>query len=292
MDIAILKKKFDDIGARLKVGDLRLWSHHYWLSASAFYVRDSRGRHVDPSVRFRLDVQSDRHGRFFELLIRRKANTEFHVLDVKPKDRHLLLMVEEQAKGSAPQSASGRQHYLCGHDERDWFIAVIPGKVSTVEAAKETLKPQLVLDSQGIHGVKRRYRNKRKNDGFIRQGEWFFIPRPELQVSDSLVLKNEPLSRGQGKPHNAEFLFRRGTTVYVCRDYPNGLTESEYSELIHQDPKKKTLPWQVMVRDPEAYVKGKIRHPDHKTLVLRFWHRVVPNTESQTTSGQNLAFLD
>jgi hypothetical protein len=29
-----------------------------------------------------------------------------------------------------------------------------------------------------------------------------------------------------------------------------------------------------MVRDPEVFAKGAVRHPDHATVVLRVWHRV------------------
>jgi len=41
-----------------------------------------------------------------------------------------------------------------------------------------------------------------------------------------------------------------------------------------------------------VFVKGKIRHSDHKTIVLPFWHQVLPNTESGAQSMRNLAFLD
>ena len=50
--------------------------------------------------------------------------------------------------------------------------------------------------------------------------------------------------------------------------------------------------WQVMRRNSEVYVKGRIRHPDHQTLVLPDWHRVVMNTENQSRAMQHVAFLD
>jgi hypothetical protein len=39
-------------------------------------------------------------------------------------------------------------------------------------------------------------------------------------------------------------------------------------------------------------VKGRIRHPDHKTIELAGWHQVLMNTEHQSAAMQNLAFLD
>jgi hypothetical protein len=47
-----------------------------------------------------------------------------------------------------------------------------------------------------------------------------------------------------------------------------------------------------MRRDAFVYVRGRIRHPDHRTVVLHGWHRVVMNTESQSKAMRNVAFLD
>ncbi len=76
---------------------------------------------------------------------------------------------------------------------------------------------------------KRKKRLHRKTDVFIRQGEWFFIPVADVQVNEKLILTNEPISRGRGKPHMCENLYRDGgTTVYVCGRHPNGLTVDQY----------------------------------------------------------------
>ena len=91
--------------------------------------------------------------------------------------------------------------------------------------------------AQARKGLKGRNRNRRHNAAFIRQGEWFFIPEPGLVVDKRLVLRHEPLARGRGKPHWAEFLYRTGgETVYVSRDYPQGLTEPEYKALLARKP--------------------------------------------------------
>ena len=47
-----------------------------------------------------------------------------------------------------------------------------------------------------------------------------------------------------------------------------------------------------MRRNARAYVKGKISHPDHKTIELYVWHMVVMNTEGQSEAKQNVVFLD
>jgi hypothetical protein len=39
-------------------------------------------------------------------------------------------------------------------------------------------------------------------------------------------------------------------------------------------------------------VKGSVRHPDHKTIWLPYWHQVVMNTETRAIAMRNVAFLD
>jgi hypothetical protein len=47
-----------------------------------------------------------------------------------------------------------------------------------------------------------------------------------------------------------------------------------------------------MMRNAAVYVRGRIWHPDHKTVVLRCWHRVLMNTEHMAPGRSNVTFLD
>ena len=71
--------------------------------------------------------------------------------------------------------------------------------------------------------------------------------------------------------------------------HPNGVTESVYRRLMRRKPDLRSLNWTPMRRDPEAYAKGRIRHPDHKTIRLRGWHRIHVNKE---VSSEVIDFLD
>lgn len=140
--------------------------------------------------------------------------------------------------------------------------------------------------------MKAAHRNSRKNRGFVRQGEWFFIPRPDLQVDPRFVLLNEPMQRTGGKPHWAEFAYRTGgESVYVNRQYPNGLTVEQYKQLFG-DQKPSGQHFRMMQRNATVFVKGRISHSDHKTIRLQCWHRVEMNTESQSAAMRHVAFLD
>jgi hypothetical protein len=268
MDTNLLDIKFARIGARLKVTDRP--------------TRRSRTSEV-----ISLDVQTDRKGELFEIIRQSGTDTEIDVLDVQPADRHLLLLVRE---------GKDKSKFLCGHDERHWFVAGIPesAPVGTVRQAKEALKPTEVHTAQARQRLKVKARSRRKNAAYIRQGEWFFLPVPGFTVDEKLILPNEPLRRGNGgKPHWAEFCYRTGgETVYVCSRHPNGFTEAQYKSILAGNPKAKGWGWRTMQRNPGVYVKGRIRHPDHATITLHGWHRVVMNTEGQSKAMRNVAFLD
>ncbi len=267
MDTNLLHTKFARIGAQLKVADRPA----------------PRGR--TPGV-FSLNIRADRRGEFFAVAGPGAADVEVTVLDVQPADRHLLLLVRE---------GRDKSKLLCGHDERHWFVAGIPeaAPVGTVRQAKEALKPPEVHAAQARRRLRGRARNRRKNAAYVRQGEWFFLPVADLAVAGDLVLRDEPLSRGRGKPHWAEFCYRTGgETVYVCARHPNGLTEAQYRGLLAGTPKAKGWGWRLLRRNPGVYVRGRVRHPDHRTVTLHGWHRVVMNTEGQSKALRNVAFLD
>jgi hypothetical protein len=134
---------------------------------------------------------------------------------------------------------------------------------------------------------------RRRNRAFVRQGEWFFVPVPNLEVNPMLILKKEPLSRGRGKAHLCQYAYRiGGEMVYVCRQYPSGVLENEYKKLLKHQPEANTYNWSRRMRNPELYVQGTVRHPDHATLRLNGWHRVLMNTENEAPAGKHVVFLD
>jgi hypothetical protein len=262
-----LERAFARMGARLEFGQLKRRNR---LS----------GRLVSEDLA--LDVRQDRHGEYFLISRAQASTTELVVLDVQPKDRHLLLL---------SRSAAEKHRFLLGHDERHWFVAGIPEStpVSRVRDAKQALKPDLVQSSE--RGVRTKYRDRRSNAARIRQGEWFFVPAPQLRVELLLVLSNEPIARGGGKPHVCEELYRfGGETVYVSPGAPNGLTDEEYRAL--SEGERNRWNWRVMRRNPKVYVRGRVRHHDHKTVVLDGWHEVLSNTENLSHAMRNVAFLD
>lgn len=168
------------------------------------------------------------------------------------------------------RTPSQKRHFLCGVDERQLFIAQLPKAVSTVRDAHACLKTTSVAlaEGQGIHTV--------------RQGEWFFLESTasELaQIEDGLAKKlltierNVPIGpftvaggvrgkkvrQGVGNPHTAdELVLLPGTPVAGSV-------------------------WAVRAR--EVFIRGRVRHVDHKTVSFSGWRKVIRNAEPGQASG-------
>ena len=275
MKLEHLERAFESMGARLRVEVLR--PAFRWDGAIL-------------STGYSLDIGHDRHGQFFAVRGDEEslAAVDFTLLQKQEHDRHLLLLAKSE-------NGRRKDRFLCGHDEREWFVAAIPGTASTVVQAKEALKPAPVRQAQSRKGLNARQANSRHNAAFRRQGEWFFVPVDSPLVMDpKLILRHEPISRGGGsKPHLVEQLYRTGgEVVYVHQQYPRGLTQKQYEELLLRRPAAKRWSWRQMRRNPGVYARGSVRHPDHETIVLHDWCRVLMNEEHQAPARQNLAFLD
>jgi hypothetical protein len=257
----VLERRFASVGARLSLAE------HPWRGAP------------------RIDVLSDGAGEFFELRFDGTgAEAEVEVVDARPHDRHLLLLVRQ---------GEVKSKFLCGHDERHWFVSAVPESargVTGVVTAKAALQPDAVRAL--VQRVRPKDRFRRRNEAFIRQGEWFFVPATlSPEPTDAQVFRNEPLSRGRGKAHMLQFAFRTGgQTVYVNRPHPTGISAQRYAKL---SPKaQREGQWMRMVRDPAVFAKGTVRHPDHATIQLPTWHRVLMNTEQRERAMQHVEFLD
>jgi hypothetical protein len=270
----IVEKQFEKIGARVRIHPPVPTRRRHWQAW------------VEPTPAVRLDVQRDRHGEFFDIAVD-KLFASLEVLDAQPRQRHLLLLSRNVFTGT-------KEKFLCGHDERHWFVAAVPGRsAATVLTAMEALKPDVVRDAQTRKAVRTRHRNRRHNPGFVRQGEWFFVPAETSPAVQEAVLEHEPIRRGRGKAHIVEYLFRTGgETVYVSHLAPNGLTQPEYERLLARSPDVRRVRWEVMRRNAGVFAKGRVWHPDHRTITLNGWHRVMPNTESGAPAMRNVAFLD
>src|SRR5262245_44245647 len=134
-----LCQRFEKMGARAKVTAVRPIQP----------TRRSRWRWIERPIQpVSVDIRRDDRGEYFD--VRHRNDVEVAVIDVKPADRHLLLMARISENGQKPQKSK----FLCGHDERAWFVAAVPESANAkdVQSAKDALKPAVVWESIRRHG--------------------------------------------------------------------------------------------------------------------------------------------
>jgi hypothetical protein len=138
------------------------------------------------------------------------------------------------------------RHMLVGRDERQLFMCELPRPCTTVRQAHDALRTPAA-----------RSRSRSALERPVRQGEWFFIvvTTAESDELEKAILGNRVIIRKKasinsviprtGKPHIAD-----------------------------------EIAVQVLAGgDTRVYVRGGVRHPDHKTIHIDQWRRVIRNLE-------------
>lgn len=226
MSPELLERKFDEVGVPLELVPDREW--------------------------FAINVGRNRAGEWITLS---PGDAEVEVMDADRAHRQLLLLVKsENAFGRR-----GKSKILCGRDERTLFAVTVPGQlrspVNTVAAAHEALKPAELRIAATRAGRGPRHRRPK----FVRQGDWFFVPRPDLPRDLLGTRKKVHLGNTGGNPHIVDYL--RGD-------------ERRFRDWLGRE-----LAWGPVL------ARGFVRHRDHRTIHLRCWHEVFPNAASSAPGG-------
>jgi hypothetical protein len=162
-----------------------------------------------------------------------------------------------------------KRHFLMGKDERQLFICQLPTLAKTIKEAHDSLKQPTVLLAEG--------RNKR----VVRQGEWFFINPTGIQLEKiKVLLKNKKIDIKKGQNIGA---------IVADRMFVAG-NPHVADEIIVIPSKFLARGWSVM--ETQIYVRGCVRHHDHKTVVLGDWKLCLRNTEVQDTSEAITGWID
>jgi hypothetical protein len=139
-----------------------------------------------------------------------------------------------------------KRHFLVGRDERQLFMCRLPRACTTVAEAHRALRAPEATEARGVMART------------IRQGEWFFIPI-EKEVEDTI---DRDIARGK------LWVYRRAS---IGSFIPRAGKPHRADELVVAPV--------AASRVMHVYVRGRVRHVDHKTVRLPFWVRVVRNRE-------------
>ena len=180
------------------------------------------------------------------------------------KSQGITLVTKQKTDGQ-------KRHFLLGVDERQLFIAQTARPITTVAEARRSLGSTVQF-----HEGKRKMTPNR-------QGEWFFIQSTRLQrelIADALKSTRAVIQRKQnigavlgrpgGNPHIADEL------VVMPRD----------GSIVGKTRRDRGLASAVVApQRNKVFVRGKVRHVDHKTIKYNHWHEVIANNEGATGSG-------
>jgi len=182
---------------------------------------------------------------------------------VLPEDA--VIVREDKGAVWTRQWTVGRaRHFLCGMDEAHLFIAQLPEAASSVASAHAALRDALVdaLEESAPKAT-------------IRQGEWFFVALPEDEEREVAHLARKVLR-----------VARRIGIAEAARIQRVGRAHVADEVLV--------LTGAYAASDGAAriYVRGAVRHPDHATIVLDAWRRVIPNREAIETPPVGVDWID
>jgi hypothetical protein len=139
-----------------------------------------------------------------------------------------------------------KRHFLVGRDERQLFMCRLPRACTTVAEAHRALRAPEATEARGVLART------------IRQGEWFFVPT-EKEVEETI---DRDIARGK------LWVYRRAS---IGSFIPRAGKPHRADELVVAPV--------AASRVMHVYVRGRVRHVDHKTVRFPFWVRVVRNRE-------------
>ena len=185
---------------------------------------------------------------------RTRAKVDERIATMRPKPVRVRYGVTEIAIVSkTPEQV---RYMLLGVDERQLFVAQLTGPATTVAAARSSLGKTVEFAS-----------GKRKGSALDRQGEWFFLDTsPEVRTEIAEAIRKTRTTI-QHKASIGAIMGRRGGNAHTADEIVKMPNVAE-----------------ILLRG-KVFVRGKVRHVDHKTVTFLNWREVVMNSEGETASG-------
>ena len=163
-----LDRFFSRMGARVKVME---------AAPSPLRMRWNRTGSTEQPPQIVIHIRRDKAGEFFEIRTAPGSRQEIDVLNLQPREKHLVLLSRQF---DAQDELLAKQKFLCGRDEKHWFVAAIPGNepVSTVIGAKiAPNQKKFALASRRWESPARRVSGERMQPTCARESGFFFVSR-------------------------------------------------------------------------------------------------------------------
>jgi len=211
---------------------------------------------------FLMDIRTKLRGQ--HILIYPGKDTKFEVVDIDTTLHQVVLSVQEPERTlkvtrkvfrhKLNQYINVTNTTVSPSEERRFLIGMDDGHLFACR-----LKENSNTVTQAHKSLKPAVVKKR-GDNYHRQGEWFFVRASGLMNYPErgsryrqAIFREGRLSIGRGRPHIAE---------------------------------------EAITIDGRTYVRGSVKHPDHKTLQFNEWYQVFSNNEKREVVARGLTWFD
>jgi hypothetical protein len=196
-----------------------------------------------------------------------RFNTFKQIKEEAEKRRGFLRIFKQGKEAHVVMRApGGKRYFLLGVDERQLFIAQLRGPATSVEGARE----QLGRTVQFADGT-------RKGSSIDRQGEWFFLETRDSTREQIAIALQATRTAIRRKVNIGGFLGRPGVNPHIADELvtlPHSVTDTNSARMAGGNSNR-------LQRD-RVFVRGSIRHKDHKTVRFSQWREVIANNEGDT----------
>ncbi|MCP4763768.1 MAG: hypothetical protein GY870_18500 [archaeon] len=213
-------------------------------------------------------------GEIFQMTIIKRKNIEFfkiffgsedniiRILNIDPKRKQVLLFIQESERDYTITEYDSKERkwfervYRTPKNKRKYLLGRDESHLFIAELPSTNFPINNVFDAHKSLKPDDFRSFKSKDRKIKRQGEWFFIPinkKENKKIKNNIIYIRNKERIGlewRGNPHIAQFILRI---------------------------------------DDITFVKGKIRHVDHKTLKLMDWYKVLHNNERKIETRGNQA---
>jgi len=195
-----------------------------------------------------------------------RFNTFKRIKEEAEKRRGILRIYKQGKEAHVIMKApGGKRYFLLGVDERQLFIAQLKGAATSVEGARE----QLGRSVQFADG-------SRRTSSLDRQGEWFFLETNQSTRDAIEKAIRQTRTAIHRKVNVGTFLNRPGGNPHIANEIVILPTNErdKIERMAGASPRR-------LLRN-RVFVRGSIRHKDHKTVTFSQWREVIANNEGDT----------
>jgi len=250
------------------VQDLKKWFKKAYLPVKVESLdlesESNEYREEDYIFRLSIDTRGKKRKREYFHIFYGHPDNDIRVIDVDPKRRQLILLVREPEREFTVRVWNSRENKYVTKIRRtpDFYRKYLLGMDEShlfISQVEDGAKPINKVKDAHKFLKPREVMQKEENTSQVkRQGEWFFIPATleelnEINSNIHKVLKKVPIENTSRNPHIADLL--------------------------------------IEIDDLGKFAKGKIKHPEHKTLKLHGWFKILKNLEIRDDSRRT-NFID